>query len=139
MAVREGEVYYTEHVTTDVDATRAVLEALHGWRFSDPDPALGGSIVAKTPGGARCGIRAPLRETEMPITRAYVRVASAARAVARARRKGAEIALPPTRLGKHGTIAIYILAGVEHAVWQLPARSPSAPAPRRAADSRMRA
>lgn len=117
---REGDVHYVEHVTGDVEATRAVLEATHGWHFAPPDAALGGSRVAVLPSGARCGIRAPLRDDEAPVTRAYVRVRDVRAAAAQAEESGALVALPPIELGPHGWIAIFILGGVEHGLWQLP-------------------
>ena len=54
------------------------------------------------------------------MTRVYVCVESAARTVAQARKQGVLIAIDSMALGGHGTIAIFIQAGVEHAIWQLP-------------------
>lgn len=120
VAARMDDVCYVEHVTSDVAATRALLEAAHGWRFAQPDPALGGSLVAALPSGARCGIRAPMHEEEAPITRSYVRVRDAREAAAIVQKHGGELGLAPTQLGAHGTIAIYFAGGVEHGLWQLP-------------------
>lgn len=116
--VPHHEVCYVEHVTNDVDATRLLLESIHGWRFAEPDPVLGGSLVAVLPNGGRASIRAPLHTSEAPLTRAYVRVADVAEAAKNAEKAGAHVALPPTPLEGHGTIAILQLGGVEHGLWQ---------------------
>lgn len=119
-AVREGAVCYVEHVTEDVEGTRALLEAVHGWRFAAPEADLGGSLVATLPGGARCGIRAPMHPEEKPITRSYVRVRDVAAASKQVEKLGAEVLLTPMQLGAQGTIDIYRIGGVEHGLWQLP-------------------
>lgn len=114
------DVCYVEHVTSDVPLTRRLLEETHGWSFSGPDDALGGSILATLPNGARVSIRAPLRSDEEPITRAYVRVADIEESAARAQKAGGKLALPPIELGAHGTIAILQNGGLDHGLWQLP-------------------
>lgn len=119
-APREGALLYLEHVTPDVERTRAMLEAAHGWRFGAPDDALGGARVATLPGGARCGVRAPMDESEAPITRAYLRVRDVAAAAGAMEKEGGLVALPPVAVGPHGTIAIVIHGGVQHGLWQLP-------------------
>jgi len=53
-------------------------------------------------------------------TRAYVRVPDADEATARAAKAGAHVALAPVELGPHGRIAICIVGGVEHGVWEMP-------------------
>lgn len=118
--VGEGDVEYVEMVVNDVAATRALLEATHGWRFEAMDPELGGSLVATLPNGTRCGLRAPMHEMEKPLTRAYVRVADVKAAVERARKAGAEVGLDAMEIPGHGTIAIWFIGGVEQGVWQLP-------------------
>jgi predicted enzyme related to lactoylglutathione lyase len=119
MTVPENTVHYLEIVTPDVDAVRAAYERCYGWRFTPMGPELGHAFVAELPNGARCGIRAPLRASETPIVRTYVRVNDIERATETARASGATIALPPMEIPGHGTIAIYILAGVEHGMWQV--------------------
>ena len=114
------DVCYVELVTADVEAMRRACEQTHGWAFAAPDEALGGAVVATLRGGARCAIRAPLDATEKPVTRAYVRVADADEAVKRAEGAGAMIALPVVALPGHGRIAICIVGGVEHGLWELP-------------------
>lgn len=118
--VAENDVYYVEMVSADVPATRALLEQSYGWRFEQMGPELGGSLVAALPNCTRCGLRAPLRDDEQPITRTYVRVADARAAVDRAEKLGATIGLPPVELPGHGTIAIYFIGGVQQGVWQTP-------------------
>lgn len=121
-AVREGGVLYVEHVTPDVEATVALLAAAHGWRFGPADDALGGARVAELPGGARCGVRAPMDVAEKPLTRSYVRVGDVEAAGKRAQAAGGLLALPPLDLPPYGRIAIVILGGVELGLWELPAK-----------------
>lgn len=115
-----NEVCYVEMVAADVEATVRFCEDVFGWAFRPADADLGGSRVATLPSGTRCAVRGPLNDEEEPLTRAYVRVANAESAVARAQRHGATLALPPTQLGPHGTIAIWFVQGVQQGVWQLP-------------------
>lgn len=118
--VREGEVCFVEHVSSDVEATRRLLESAHGWAFEAPREELGGARVATLASGARVSVRATLHAEERLVTRAYVRVADAARASKRAEETGALVALPPTEIAGQGTIAIFIQGGLEHGVWQMP-------------------
>lgn len=114
-----GEVCYLEMVVEDVDAARKLQEAVHGWRFAAPDPALGGSLVATLPSGVRCSLRARMHEQERLVTRAYVRVEDVERAAQRAQEQGAMLALAPMALEGHGRIAIWFHGGVEHGAWEL--------------------
>ncbi|HEY5925563.1 MAG TPA: hypothetical protein VIV11_27950 [Kofleriaceae bacterium] len=120
MPVPEHTVHYLEIVTPDVDAIRRLYEHVHGWHFQSPVPELGNAIVAELPDGSRCGIRAPLRDTETPIMRTYLRVTDLDRAVKRAQELGATIAIDRMELGSYGTIALYIMGGIEQGLWQLP-------------------
>lgn len=117
---REGDVCFVEHVTSDVEATRRLLERTHAWTFEAPREELGGARVTTLASGARVSVRAPLHAEERLVTRAYVRVADAARAAKSAEEAGALVALPPTEIPGQGTIAIFIQAGLEHGAWQTP-------------------
>lgn len=111
---------YLEIVSDAVEATCAALEEVHGVRFSDPVPELGGARTAELPGGGRVGVRARLREDEAPVVRPYVQVTDIEAAVRSAEAAGGTIALPPMELPGQGTCAIYILGGIEHGLWQDP-------------------
>lgn len=115
-----GDVYYTEAVTPDPRAAAAFLEDLHGWRFEEMGPELGGSRLATLATGARFAVRGPLRPDEDPLIRTYVRVESVDEAVKRAEKLGAKIGLSSMELPGHGKIAIYFLGGVELGLWELP-------------------
>lgn len=114
------DVCYVEMVSADVDAARRLCEKAYGWRFGEPDEALGGAYVATLPSGARFAIRTPMHEMETPLVRTYVRVADVDAAVRDAEALGAEVVLPPVALPENGRIAIFVVGEVEQGVWQLP-------------------
>ena len=120
MPVPQHTVHYLEIVTPDAAAAVKHYEHAFGWRFQQMGPELGGSFVAELPDGSRCGIRPPLRTTEAPIVRTYVRVDDIERAVQRVQEVGGKIALEPTQLGPQGTIAIYFIGPIEQGLWQTP-------------------
>ncbi len=115
-----GEPHYLEIVTPDVDSVCDLYARTAAAQFEAPVESLGGARVASLPGGARLGIRAPLRDDEGPLWRIYLQVDDLAAAVSAARDVGAKIALERMSLGDgHGHIAIVIHGGVEHGLWQL--------------------
>lgn len=120
MTVPDRTLHYLEIVANDAAAMRDLMASVYGWRFEPPVAELGGAFVAVLPNGSRCGIRAPLRDSEQPIVRTYIRVDDVRAAAQRAEQSGAAIALEPTEIPGHGTIVIYIYGGIEHAMWQLP-------------------
>lgn len=111
-------VHYLEIVTPDVDATCAALEKMHGVTFGKPVAELGNARTAALKEGGRMGVRAPMHEAEMPVVRPYVLVDDVAAAVKKAEAAGAEIALPFMEIPGRGKIAIYVLGGIEHGLWQ---------------------
>lgn len=111
-------IHYLEIVTPNVDSTCDALASAHGTTFSDPIPELGNARMAPLDGGGSISVRAPMRTTETPVVRPYIKVDDLATAVEAARAAGAEIALPSMEIPGRGTIAIYILGGIEHGLWQ---------------------
>jgi predicted enzyme related to lactoylglutathione lyase len=111
-------VQYLEIVTTDVDATCAALETLHGVNFGEPDAALGNARTAELKAGGLIGVRAPMHGGELPVARPYVLVEDIDAAVEAARASGAEIIVPPMDLPGHGKCSIYVLGGIQHGLWQ---------------------
>jgi uncharacterized protein len=112
------QIFYLEIVTKDVDTVCAVYAAANGLKFGDADVALGNARTAPLSGGGLVGVRAPLRESEMPVVRPYWLVKDIKSAVAAAESAGAKVALPPMEISGHGTCAIYFEGGVEHGLWQ---------------------
>jgi predicted enzyme related to lactoylglutathione lyase len=112
------KIYYLEIVTKEVDAVCAAYAAANGVKFGDRDAGLGNARIASMPGGGLVGVRAPLRETEVPVVRPYWLVDDIAAAVAAAVKAGGMIAVPPMKLPGHGTCAIYVQGGIEHGFWQ---------------------
>jgi len=113
------QIQYLEIVTTEVEATCATYEQLHGVSFGAPDAGLGGARTAALPGGGLIGVRAPMHEAEEPVVRPYWLVADIAAAAKAAEEAGGEIAHPPMEIPGHGTFAIYIRGGVHHGLWQV--------------------
>jgi len=112
-------IYYLEIVTPDVGGVCATYARMYGVTFSDSEPALGGARTAELAGGGMVGVRAPLRDTEEPVVRPYVLVQDIKAAVDAAAESGADVALPPTALGEHGTCAIVVRGGIDLGLWEL--------------------
>ncbi|GJM25462.1 MAG: hypothetical protein DHS20C16_18770 [Phycisphaerae bacterium] len=112
------QVFFLEIVTKDVDAVCKTYETTHGVKFGEPVAAFGNAKTASMFGGGKVSVRAPLRETEEPIVRPYWLVTDIHAAVAAAEKSGGMIAHPPLEIPDQGTFAIYILAGIEHGLWE---------------------
>jgi len=112
------QVHYLEIVTKEVDEICAAYGAANGVRFGEPEPGLGNARTAVLPGGGLMGVRAPLRETEMPVVRPYWLVDDINAAVAAVKKAGGIIAHPPMKIPGRGIFAIYILGGIDHGLWQ---------------------
>lgn len=113
------KVHYLEIVTRDVDGVCAAYGASHGVTFGEPEASLGGARTASLSGGGFVGVRGPLRDSEEPVVRPYGLVDDLRSTVAQVEKAGATVALPPMEIPGHGTIAIYLLGGNEHGLWQL--------------------
>ena len=112
------KVQYLEIVTPEVDQTCAALAAIHGITFGEPEASLGNARTAALAAGGTIGVRAPMHETEDPVTRPYYLVDDVVAAVAAAESAGCEIAHPPLEIPGHGTFAIYFQGGVQYGLWQ---------------------
>ena len=116
------KVQYLEIVTPEVDSVCATYAQIYDVKFSDADVNLGGARTAKLSNGGVIGVigvRGPLRETEEPVVRHYTLVKDIEAAVNAAEKLGAEVAVPPMELPRHGMCAIVIQSGVELGFWQL--------------------
>jgi predicted enzyme related to lactoylglutathione lyase len=119
-----ASIHYLEIVTPAVNNTCTALANSHGITFGQPIAELGNARTAALKGGGRIGVRAPMRDTEAPVVRPYILVRDITSATAAAESAGAQIALPPTPIPGQGTIAIYVLGGIDHGLWQLEATNP---------------
>ncbi len=115
-------VEYLEIVTPQADATCSVLAEIRGVEFGEPIAELGGArlapLVEGGAGGGSIAVRGPLRPDEAPVVRPYLLVDDLDAAVAAAREAGAEIAIERMPIPGRGAIAIYILGGIEHGLWE---------------------
>lgn len=112
-------IHYLEIVTPEADAVRATLAAATGLSFGEPDPLLGGARTAALPDGGSVGIRAPMHESEQPVTRPYWLVDDIEAAVVAAVAAGGEVAHPPLEIPGKGRFAILVQGGVQIGLWQL--------------------
>lgn len=109
------KIEYLEIVTPNVDKLCA---AAHGIEFSDPVAELGHARVATFADGGRIGIRAPMSETEEPVTRPYFLVDDVEGATKKAEDNGSEIMHPPLEIPGQGTFSICLTDGIQHGFWQ---------------------
>ena len=114
------KLQYLEIVTAEPEALCKQYAACHGITFGKPEPNLGNARVAELAGGSKIAIRGPLREGEAPVIRPYMLVEDLEKAVAAAKKAGAEIAIERMPIPGHGTIAIAIEGGIECGFWQQP-------------------
>ena len=112
------KLQYLEIVTSEAEALCKQYESCHGITFGKPEPSLGNARVAELDGGSKIAIRGPLREGEAPVIRPYMLVDDLEKAVAAAKKAGAEIAIDKMPIPGHGTIAIAIQGGIECGFWQ---------------------
>ncbi len=112
------QIGYLEIVTPDVEAICGLYSELHGVKFGEADQALGNARTAKLKSGGLLGVRAPMHAGERPVVRPYLLVDDIESAVAAASKKGAEVIVPPMKLGGHGTCAILVQGEIELGLWQ---------------------
>jgi predicted enzyme related to lactoylglutathione lyase len=60
-----------------------------------------------------------MHEQETPVVRTYLRVPDIDAAVKRVADLGAEIALEPMQIPRHGKVAIYLHGGIQQGIWQV--------------------
>jgi len=111
-------IRYLEIVTPDVHAQCKGLAQTHGIKFDGPVAELGNAMLADLPSGGQISVRAPMHETEDPVTRPYFLCDDIEKAVKILEESGAEIIHAPLELPGHGTFAIYVLGGNQQGLWQ---------------------
>ena len=90
-----------------------------GVAFSAPIPELGGALTAEMTSGSLLGIRAPMHESEAPVTRPYFLVPDINEAVENAKRTGAEVVLPSMEIPGRGLCAIVFFGPIQQGFWQI--------------------
>jgi hypothetical protein len=113
------KIQYLEIVTPDAEVQSKLYEKLHGTTFSGPVAELGNAFVAEQADGSRIGFRPPMHETEEPVVRPYFLTEDIEGDVKQLEKNGAEIIHQPLEIPGIGTFAIYILGGVQQALWQV--------------------
>jgi len=114
----DSKIRYLEIVTPDVEGTIAVFEKSSQVKFSKPVTELGNARVAPMAGGAQMGIRAPMHETEEPVTRTYFSTDDIEIATHSAVEAGAELAHPVLEIPGQGKFSIFFHAGNQFGYWQ---------------------
>ena len=112
------DIYYLEIVSNDVDREMKMLTAAQGVTFGEPVAELGGARIADAPGGGMIAVRAPMHGGEKPVARPYFLTESLDARVEALRELGAEIAVASMPIPGQGTIAIYMVDGIEYGLWQ---------------------
>ncbi len=113
------KIHYLEIVTGNIDKVCRCYELAHNVSFSAPDPLLGNARTATLPDEVIVGVRGTLSDEEEPIVRPYWLVDDIDAAIASIEKNGADVMHPPLEIPGKGKFAIYILAGVQHGLWQL--------------------
>lgn len=113
-----ASIHYLEIVTPKVEETCGVLARIYDVRFGDPVAEAGNARTANLKDGGRIGVRAPMHAGESAVVRPYVLVQDVEAAVREAEASGGIVIVPPMPIGEQGVIAIYVLGGIEHGLWQ---------------------
>jgi predicted enzyme related to lactoylglutathione lyase len=113
------KIHYLEIVTKDVEAICAFYSKSLGVMFGDPDTNLGNARTTRLASGGMLGVRAPMHASENPVVRPYILVVDIEATVAAAKNSGAEVLVPPMKLGEHGTCAIVYHSGLEAGFWRV--------------------
>ncbi|MEM6689564.1 MAG: hydroxylase [Planctomycetota bacterium] len=113
------KIQYLEIVSPEADSICKTYEDVHGLDFSEPVAVLGNARTADLPDDSTLAVRGPLRSNETPVVRPYFLVEDIDASIAKAAEAGAEIAIPSMEIPGYGTCAIFILGGIEHALWQV--------------------
>ena len=110
---------FLEIVTPDVEGTIAMFAASHEAVFSNPIPAFGNGRVAKMPDGGQISVRAPMHESEEPVTRSYYLTNDIEGATQRAIASGATLAHPVMDIPGEGKFSIVFHGENQFGFWQL--------------------
>jgi predicted enzyme related to lactoylglutathione lyase len=113
------KIHYLEIVTKDVEAICAFYSKSLGVTFGEPDTSLGNARTAGLASGGMLGVRAPMHAGERAVVRPYMLVEDIEASVEAAKNSGAEVMVPPMKLGEHGTCAIVYQSGLEAGFWQV--------------------
>lgn len=113
------KIQFLEIVTPDVDGTIAMFAASHGASFSAPIAAFGNGRVAKMPDGGQISVRAPMHESEEPVTRSYYLTDDIDAATQRAVAAGATLAHPVMDIPGEGKFSIVFHGENQFGFWQL--------------------
>ena len=113
------QLHYLEIVTPDVEAICKIHAKQNDTFFGEPVELLGNARIADLAGGGRVGVRAPMHESEQPVTRPYFLVEDVEAETQKASATGAEIAHPPMEIPGLGKFSIFMLGGIQQGFWQV--------------------
>ena len=113
------QIHYLEIVTSNVEDSCAMYSRSMGLSFGGPIPELGGAKTALLSNGGMIGIRAPMHDAEEPTVRPYYLVSDIEKAVSKAVKSGADIALPPMEISGYGKCAIIFIGPIQSGFWQV--------------------
>lgn len=119
--IQIGDIAHTEVVTANVAGTKAFYERTFGWKFQNLGPDMGNYEMATLPNGMTYGLRAPQpgNAGDKPGVVNYTLVPDVKKAVADAKKHGAQVMLEPQEVPGKGWFAICLVQGTPHGVWQV--------------------
>ena len=113
------QIHYLEIVCPNPKDTSETLSTLHNVTFEGPNALFGNAYMAKMPNGSRLGVRAPMHETEAPVTRPYFLCPDIKTAIKTLEARGALIMHPPLEIPGEGTFAIYMENDIQYGLWEI--------------------
>lgn len=116
--LKPSQIRFLEIVTPDVDGTIAIFETSGPLTFSDPVPELGNARVATLPDGSEMSVRAPMHETETPVTRSYFLTEDIEAATQAAVKAGAELAHGIMEIPGRGKFSIFFHGETQFGFWE---------------------
>ena len=112
-------IHYLEVVTSDVEKVCASYSQTLGVSFSDAVAEFGNARTAALSNGGTIGVRAPMHDAEVPVTRSYYLVEDIDKSVEDASKTGAKIAVPVMEIPGRGKCAILMYGAIQSGLWQV--------------------
>ena len=113
------KIHYLEIVCPNPKETAESLGIVHGAEFAGPVGHFGNAYIMTRQDGSRIGVRAPMHESETPVTRPYILCSNVKAAVEALEARGVIIMHPPLEIPGEGTFAIYMENDIQYGLWEV--------------------